>query len=308
MAGRPLTNVGSNTAAFGPVEWGLMLTIAAIWGSAFLWIAIAVDHLAPGVVAFVRVVLGAAALALFPRARKAIDRADWGRVVAVAIIGNATPALLFAIAETELDSAVAGMLTSAAPLFSLLIAGIMMKALPGQAQAVGISLGFAGIVLMTVPSLRGAEAAPMGVALVLLAVVCYGLAVVCYGINGNLIVPLQQRYGGPALTLWALTVSSVALLPFGIAGLADSDFRWSSVLAVLILGVVGTGIARSLATTLAGRAGAARMSTTTYLLPIIAMVLGAVFRDEAIHPAAIGGVAVVLAGAWIATRAVRAGR
>jgi len=301
MAGRPLTNVGSNTAAFGPVEWGLMLTIAAIWGSAFLWIAIAVDHLAPGVVAFVRVVLGAAALALFPRARRAIDRADWGRVVAVAIIGNATPALLFAIAETELDSAVAGMLTSAAPLFSLLIAGIMMKALPGQAQAVGISLGFAGIVLMTVPSLRGAEAAPMGVALVL-------LAVVCYGINGNLIVPLQQRYGGPALTLWALTVSSVALLPFGIAGLADSDFRWSSVLAVLILGVVGTGIARSLATTLAGRVGAARMSTTTYLLPIIAMVLGAVFRDEVIHPAAIGGVAVVLAGAWIATRAVRAGR
>jgi len=300
MAGRPLTNVGSNTAAFGPVEWGLMLTIAAIWGSAFLWIAIAVDHLAPGVVAFVRVVLGAAALALFPRARKAIDRADWGRVITVAIIGNATPALLFAIAETELDSAVAGMLTSAAPLFSLLIAGFMMKALPGRAQAVGISLGFAGIVLMTVPSLRGAEAAPMGVALVL-------LAVVCYGINGNLIVPLQQRYGGPALTLWALTVSSVALLPFGLAGLADSDFRWSSVLAVLILGVVGTGIARSLAATLAGRVGAPRMSTTTYLLPIIAMVLGAVFRDEIIHPAAIGGVAVVLAGAWIATRAVRTG-
>jgi hypothetical protein len=48
MAGRPLTNVGSNTAAFGPSEWALMLTLGLIWGSAFLWIAIAVDHLAPG--------------------------------------------------------------------------------------------------------------------------------------------------------------------------------------------------------------------------------------------------------------------
>ena len=94
MAGKPLTNVGTHTDAFGPVEWGLMLTIGLIWGSAFLWIAIAVDHLSPGVVAFGRVSLGAAALAMFPRARKLIDRADWGRLIAIALIGNASPALL----------------------------------------------------------------------------------------------------------------------------------------------------------------------------------------------------------------------
>jgi drug/metabolite transporter (DMT)-like permease len=298
MAGKPLTNVGTHTDAFGPVEWGLMLTIGLIWGSAFLWIAIAVDHLSPGVVAFGRVSLGAAALAMFPRARKLIDRADWGRLIAIALIGNASPALLFAIAETELDSAVAGMLTSAAPLFSLLIASLMLRSLPGRAQTVGITLGFAGIVLMTFPSLRGAEAAPMGVSLVL-------LAVLCYGINGNLIVPMQQRYGGPALTLWVLIVSSAALLPLGIAGLSESEFSRAPVLAVIVLGVVGTGIARSLAATLAGRAGAPRMSTTTYLIPVIAIALGAIFRDEVIHPIAIAGVVVVLAGAWIATRAVR---
>ncbi len=298
---RPLTNVGSNTAAFGPAEWGLMLAIGAIWGSAFLWIAIAVDHLAPGVVAFSRVALGAAALALFPRARRTIDRADWGRLVAVALIGSAAPAFLFAVAETELDSAVAGMLTSGTPLFSLLIASLMLRSLPGRAQAAGIGLGFAGIVLMTLPSLRGAEAAPLGVGLVL-------VAVVCYAVNGNLVVPLQQRYGGPALTMWSLLVSSVALFPLGVAGASDSEFAWSSVIAVVILGVVGTGIARSLSATLAGRAGAPRMSTTSYLIPVTALILGAVFRDEVIHPIAIAGVAVVLAGAWIATRAVRTGR
>ena len=145
---------------------------------------------------------------------------------------------------------------------------------------------------MTFPSLRGTEAAPMGVSLVL-------LAVLCYGINGNLIVPMQQRYGGPALTLWVLVVSSTALLPLGVAGLSESEFSWTPVLAVVILGVVGTGIARSLAATLAGRAGAPRMSTTTYLIPVIAIALGAIFRDEVIHPIAIVGVVVVLAGACL---------
>ncbi|MBU1495060.1 MAG: DMT family transporter [Actinobacteria bacterium] len=296
--GRPLTNVGSNTAAFGPAEWGLTLTLAAIWGSAFLWIAIAVDHLSPGVVAFGRVVLGAAAMALVPRARRKIDRDDWGRLVAVALIGNAAPAFLFAVAETRLDSAVAGMLTSGSPLFSLLVASLMLRSRPGINQTVGIVIGFGGIVMMTVPSLQGADAAPLGVALVL-------VAVLCYGVNGNLIVPLQQRYGGPALAMWALILSSAALLPLGVAGIATTGFAWSSVVALVVLGVVGTGFARSLSATLAGRAGAPRMSTTTYLIPIIALGLGALFRDEVIHPIAIGGVVVVLVGAWIATRAIR---
>ena len=73
----PLTNVGSRTAAYGPAEWLLTFTIGLIWGSAFLWIALGVDFLSPGVVAFGRVALGAAALAAFPAARRAIHRSDW---------------------------------------------------------------------------------------------------------------------------------------------------------------------------------------------------------------------------------------
>ncbi len=298
---KPLTNVGSHTGAYGPVEWGLTLTIGLIWGSAFLWIAMGVDHLSPGVVAFGRVVLGALALMVFPNARRRIAAEDWLRVGAVALVGNAAPALLFAIAETELDSAVAGMITSGTPILSLIIASILMRSLPPRTQSLGIGLGFAGIVLMTTPSLRGAEAAPIGVGLVLLATIGYGL-------SGNLLVPLQQRYGGPAVTLWALAVSSVVLAPFALAGLADSEFTASSVIAVLILGVIGTGIARSLAATLAGRAGAPRMSTTTYLIPVVAIALGVIVRDESVSPIAIAGVVVVLAGAIIASRAVGSGQ
>jgi drug/metabolite transporter (DMT)-like permease len=296
----PLTNVGSRPDAYGPTEWGLTLTIGIIWGSAFLWIALGVDHLAPGVVAFGRVALGAGALALFKRSRRRIQREDWLRISAVAVLGNAAPAWLYATAETSLDSAVAGIVTAGVPILSLIVAALLLKQLPGRPQVVGIAVGFAGIFMMTLPSLRGAQADPVGVGLVF-------LAIVGYAISGNLLVPLQQKYGGPAVTLWALILSSVVLLPFAAVSVDESEFTLSAIAAVVILGVVGTGIVRALSATLVGRVGAPRMSTTTYLIPIVAIVLGVVFRDEVVQPTAIVGVAVVLVGAFIATRAVRVG-
>lgn len=293
----PLTNVGSRPAAYGPAEWGLTLVIGVIWGSAFLWIALGVDFLAPGVVAFGRVAFGAAALAAFRRARRAISREHWPRIAAIAVLGNAGPALLFAQAETELDSAVAGMITAGTPVLTLVVASIMLHRLPGVAQALGIGVGFVGIVLMSAPSLIGADATPVGVLLVV-------IATVGYAINSNLIVPLQQRYGGPAVIMWALVVSSVLLAPVAFVGLGTSEFRASSVIAVLILGILGTGVARALAATLAGRVGAPRMTTTTYLVPIVAIVLGVAFRDEVVAPVALVGVAIVLVGAYVATRAI----
>ena len=297
-AATPLTGVGSRPAAYGPAEWSLTLTIGLIWGSSFLWIALGVEHLAPGVVAFARVALGAIALSAFPMTRNRVDRSDWGRFVLIAIAGNTAPALLFAVAETDLDSAVAGMVTAGTPIIALVVASVMLRKLPGRTQVVGIGVGFVGIVMMTAPSLGGARAAPVGVLLVVLAIFGYGL-------NSNLIVPLQQKYGGPTVVLWSLVISSILLAPVAAFGYRSSEFTLSSVVAVLILGVVGTGLARVLATTLAGRVGGPRMTTTTYLIPVVAIILGVVFRDEVVQPVAIAGVAVVLLGAYAATRAVR---
>ena len=85
----------------------------------------------------------------------------------------------------------------------------------------------------------------------------------------------------------------------------DSEFQPSAVIAVLILGIVGTGIVRAMATTLAGRVGGPRMSTTTYLIPVVAIILGVVFLDETVAPIAIVGVLVVFLGAYVASRAVQ---
>ena len=296
----PLTNVGSRTAAYGPAEWSLTLIIGLIWGSAFLWIALGVDSLSPGVVAFGRVLLGALALAAFPSARKRIQRSDWPLIAVIAVIGNAGPAWLFAQAETDLDSAVAGMITAGTPILALVVASLLLWKLPGRAQVVGIGLGFVGILLMSMPSLVGANATPIGIGLVFIATLGYAM-------NSNLIVPLQQRYGGPAVVMWALVVSSVVLFPVAVAGVPDSDFSASSVIAVVILGVVGTGIARALSATLAGRVGGPRMSTNTYMVPVVAIILGITFRGETVAPVAIVGVGIVLVGAYWASRAVPGG-
>jgi len=292
-----LTNVGSRPQAYGPAEWALTVMIGLIWGSAYLWIALGVDHLDPAVVAMGRVALGAAALAMFPGARVRIGRQDWARLATIAVVGNAGPALLLAIAETDLDSAVAGMVTAGTPVLALVVGSLMLRSFPRTPQVVGIGLGFVGIVMMTAPSLRGANAAPLGIALVLITTVGYAF-------NGNLVVPLQQRYGGAAVVMWALIISTVLLAPYGALTVSNSEFTASAVVAVVILGVVGTGAARALATTLAGRVGGPRMSTTAYIIPVVAIVLGVVFRGEVVAPIALAGVVVVLFGAYLASRAV----
>ena len=100
----------------------------------------------------------------------------------------------------------------------------------------------------------------------------------------------------------ALGVATVATAPFGLAGLADS--RWSAgpVLAVAVLGAVGTGAAFVLMAALVGRAGATRGGVAIYFIPIVAMVLGITFRSEVIHPLQWAGTAVVLFSAWLTTR------
>ena len=104
--------------------------------------------------------------------------------------------------------------------------------------------------------------------------------------------------------LWALLVSSVILFPYAVVTAPDSEWRASAIIAVIILGVLGTGIVRAMAATLAGRVGGPRMTTTTYLVPVVAIILGVVFRDEVIAPIAIAGVAVVIVAAYWTSRAV----
>jgi drug/metabolite transporter (DMT)-like permease len=294
---RPLleTGSGSRTEAFGMREWGLLAGVALIWGSSYLFIDVGLESLAPGVIAVARVVLGLAALALVPAARRPIGRQDLARVAFLGVIWTGLPMLLFPVAQQWIDSSVAGMLNGAVPLASAAWAVVLLRRPLPRLHAAGLLIGFAGVLAISWPQLQGSRATTLGAALVIGAVVLYGLAV-------NLAVPLQQRHGALPVLLRAQLAALVLLLPFGLWGLRNSSFAWPSVLAMVPLGVLGTGVAFVLMTTLVGRVGGPRGAVATYFIPVVAIVLGVVLLGERVAPAALAGTALVVAGAWLTSR------
>jgi drug/metabolite transporter (DMT)-like permease len=281
------------------MEWTLLMGTSLIWGSSFLWIAVALRDLEPGVVALLRLVLGAAALSVIPAARRPVQRRDWPRILLIAVAGNAGPALLFAVAQQTVDSSVAGMINSGVPILTLAMTVMLTRLAPGRLQVVGLIVGFGGILAMALPNLSGADAAPLGIGLLL-------LAITGYAITNNVMVPIQQQYGSLPVVARSLWVGVVLMLPAGAFGLAESRVTWRAAGAMAILGVAGTGFARSLQASLVGRAGAARASLVAYLIPVVAILLGVVVLSERVSALELIGVGLVLAGAFLASRRERA--
>ncbi len=286
---------GSRTEAFGAQEWLLLSGIALIWGSSFLFIDIGLETLRPGVVALARLGLGVATLALFPAAHRPVDRADLPRVALLGFIWAGLPLLLFPVAQQWIDSSVAGMLNGAVPLFGAAWAVLLLPRPLGRPQTLGLLVGFAGVVAISWPEVQGSRATTLGAVLVLLAVACYGLAV-------NLAVPLQQRYGALPVLLRAQFAALALLVPFGLWSLPGSRLAVGPALAMLPLGILGTGLAFVLMTTLVGRVGGPRGAVATYFIPVVAIALGVVFLGERVAPAALLGAALVLVGAWLTSR------
>lgn len=289
------TSQGTFTEAFGAVEWGLLTAIALIWGSSFLFMAVGLDTLHPAVITWARIGLGALALAFVPRARRPVDREDLPRVLLLGVVWMAIPLSLFPIAQQWIDSSVAGMLNGAMPLSTALVAAVMLRRLPRARQAIGLTLGFAGVVAISWPQVQDADADALGTGLVLLAIVLYGVA-------ANVTVPLQQKYGALPVILRAQLTALVLVTPPGIYGLTRSTWSLASVAAMVPLGMLGTGLAFALMSTLVGRAGATRGAVAIYFVPIVAIVLGVAIRGESIATIALVGTALVLVGAWLTSR------
>jgi drug/metabolite transporter (DMT)-like permease len=283
------------THGFTPLDWGLLAGAALTWGSSFLFIDIGVDHFEPGLVALLRIVFGALTLAVIPAARRSVRREDWPAIVVLGVIWMAVPFLLFPYAQERIDSSLAGMINAAAPLFGAVVAAGIARALPSRARVVGLLVGFLGVVAIMGPELDGAEASGLGVGLVLLATILYGFS---FNITG----PLQQRNGALPVIWRAQLVALVVDLPLGIVAVGGSEFAWDSLLSCVALGAAGTALAYVWFSVLVGRVGATRGSITLYFVPAVAIVLGAVVRDETIALTAIGGTVLVMAGAYVVSR------
>jgi drug/metabolite transporter (DMT)-like permease len=145
------------------------------------------------------------------------------------------------------------------------------------------------------PAVGEGSSEAIGVVMLLAAVVCYGIAI-------NILAPAAQTYGSLPIMARVLALAAVWTAPLGLLGISGSMFAWGSLLAVAALGVLGTALAFVLMGRLVSRVGSSRASFAVYVTPVVALILGAIFRDEVILPLSVLGIALVIGGAILASR------
>lgn len=292
----PFTSANNiNTGGFTGHDWGLFSSISLIWGASFLLVDIALDAFHPGLVTFLRIGTGAATLWLLPSSRKPIASKDWLRIVVLSFVWVAVPFTIFPLSQQWVNSSLTGMLNGAMPIFATVFSAMMMRHIPCTAQFAGLLMGSLGIVAIAWSTIRPESASPIAVSFILVATMCYGFAV-------NLSLTLHQRYGSVPVMARVVTLAMIWTSPFGLYGLTESEFSLHSLVAVLSVGILGTGIAYWIMGTLVGRVGSVRASFITYLIPVVALMLGIVIRNDEVSSLSIFGVILATAGALMAVR------
>jgi drug/metabolite transporter (DMT)-like permease len=289
------TSAGTHTGAFSALDWLIFASVGGIWGASFLLIAIGLNAFEPTLITFLRVGFGAATLWLIPSARAPVGSEMRGRIVALSLLWVAIPFTLFPMAEQRISTGLAGLVNGTVPIFATLIGAIMLWRLPRRLQLAGLALGFAGIVAIAGPAAGEGSSEAIGVVMLIVAVICYGVAI-------NILTPAAQAYGPLPIMARVLAMAACWTAPLGLFAIRGSTFAWGSLVAVMVLGVLGTASAFVLMGRLVARVGSSRASFAIYTTPIVALILGAVFRDEAVIPLSVVGIALVIAGAILASR------
>jgi drug/metabolite transporter (DMT)-like permease len=287
-------------------RYGLMLiALALIWGSSFMFIKVAVRELDPATLILGRLGLAALALAcvvplaLGARTTMTELRAHWRALAVVGMLNTAVPFWLLSWGETRIDSGLASIIQASVPIFNALLAfGFFHDQRVTGRRLVGVALGFVGVALLV-----GAQ--PQGKILGALAVV--GMAS-CYAGGGLLTRRFLVDARPQVIALGTSAMAALAALPFGVAQAPGHVPSWKAIASVAVLGIVGTAAAYLLFFTIIAGAGAAYASLVTYLVPPVALAYGALFLDERVGIAALAGLVLILGGVALGTRMPRSGR
>jgi drug/metabolite transporter (DMT)-like permease len=287
------------------VDWLLLILPGCIWGASFLFIAEGLASVAPNGVTFSRIAIGFVTLALIPAARRPIRAADRAKTAWLGVLWFAFPLSMFPFAEQHVSSALTGMLNGATALSAAGVASLLARRLPAPLARVGLAVGLTGAVLIALPGLSSSSGGDAGQSFGILLIV---IALVSYGFAVNLAAPLQQRNGALPVIWRALGVALLLTAPLGVPDVLRARWAIWPVLSLLMLGALGTGIANVLTATAAGRMGATTASATTFLIPVVALVLGVTIRHEHVAPLSIAGAGICLTGAWLIRRSMIAAR
>ncbi len=287
--------------AIGRGSLARLALLALLWGSSFLWIAIALRGFSPVQIVLIRLALGAVVLVIIVYARGLrlpTNRLVWLHLTVAALFANAIPYTLFAIGEQHVSSSVAGVLNATTPLWTLVISfATGHERRISAAKTAGFIVGLVGTLVIFSPWQSGSQIASVG------GLVCLG-ASASYGVSYVYMDSFLARRGIPPLILSAgqliaATVLLAVVLPF--AGLQPVHLRWDAIAALAVLGIFGTGIAYILNYRLITDEGTTA-SVVTYLLPIVAVILGAAVLSDKITIQIVGGMLIVLIGVAITRR------
>jgi drug/metabolite transporter (DMT)-like permease len=283
----------------------MLIALAAIWGSSFMFIKVAVRELTPGEVVFGRVLVGTLALLPavpfllgWPRTLAALRR-FWFPLLLLGIFNAALPFWLLAWSEKRLDSGLAAVLQASMPLFTALVAYRYSRSdrVTGL-RFVGVVVGFVGVLLLVGAQPRGDVPSALAV---LLTALLYAASSVYAGVRLREAPPLVTSLG-------ALAFATLASLPLGIVELPSDVPSWRAIASVVALGAAGLSVAYLLYFSLIAGSGAPYAALVTYLVPALALVYGAVFLDEPLTASALGGLALIFLGVALGTGTLRLGR
>ena len=283
-----------------PKHWLVFILLGAIWGSSFMWIKVAVQEISPALLVAFRALFGlvfGGVVILARRVRLPRDRKAWRPLLLLGLTNIAIPFFLISWGEQSIDSAVASILDATVPLFTILIAHYLLpddKITPPK--VLGLLTGFAGvIVLMSKDLVNASTSSLLGQAAVILASVFYAVNSV-YIRKTTEDVPGIVRSTGPLLSasmmMWLATFvfeSPVKMPQLGIT--------W---IALLWLGILGSGLAFTMAFYLIHEIGPTRMTMVTYLFPLGGVTLGVLFLHEQLTWQLIMGGVLIIASLAIA--------
>jgi drug/metabolite transporter (DMT)-like permease len=300
---------GASAVLGAPKKWATdFVLLAAIWGSSFLFTHISAVEFGPLPTAAVRVAI--AALFLLPlvwlRGLLPVMFKNWRKVFMIGMLNSGIPFACFAFALLSISTGLSAILNATVPMFGALIAWLWLKDKPNTSRIVGLVLGFAGVAMLAWDKATfkpGASGVAPG-----WAVLACLLACICYGISASYtkryltgLPPLVTAAGSQTGASLGLAIPAAFMWPAQMPGTA----AW---LALLVVGVLCTGLAYILFFRLIENAGPPRALSVTFLVPVFAVLYGFVFLGETVTPWMLLCAAVIVCGTSLSTGLLKLGR
>lgn len=274
-----------------------LVLLAALWGVSFVFMRIAGPELGPFALVEVRVAV--AALFLLPillwREGFGQVQVNWGRIAVIGACNSGVPFLLFTYSTLYITGGLSAILNGTAPLWTALVAWAWLSDRLTFSQVVGLFVGFAGVFVLVWDKLT------LSLSGTLLAIVAATFGAFLYGVAAN----MTKRYAGGisplAMSTGSMLAATVIVLPGALLAWPDQPVSGLAWFSVITMGIASTALAYILYFRLLTNVGPTRAIAVTYLVPVFAMLFGAIFIAEKITLTMIIGCAVIFLGTSLAT-------